>query len=52
MLKEAENEETRLFCQIYVIGGISIEGARASWATPLPTAMILRKDRASKFFNK
>ena len=26
MLKEAENKETRLFCQIFVIGGIFIEG--------------------------
>ena len=25
MLKETENEETRHFCQIFVIGGISIE---------------------------
>ena len=30
MLKETENEETRLFCQIFVIGGISIEGFRGS----------------------
>ena len=29
MLKETENEETRLFCQTFVIGGISIEGALA-----------------------
>ena len=42
MVKETENEETRLFCQIFVIGGISIEGARAPWATPLATPMILR----------
>ena len=34
MLKETENEETRLFCQSFVIGVISIEGARAPWATP------------------
>ena len=34
MLKETENEKTRLFCQFFVIGGISIEGARAPWATP------------------
>ena len=40
------------FCQIFVIGGISIEGARALWATPMPTAMILREDRALKLFNK
>ena len=32
----------KLFCQIFVIGGISIEGARAPWATPLVTPMILR----------
>ena len=42
MLKETENEETRLFCQIFVIGGISIEGAQVSWATPMATPMILR----------
>ena len=42
MLKETEHEETRLFCQIFVIGGISIEGAWALWATPLATPMILR----------
>ena len=41
MLKEPENEETRLFRQIFVISGISIEGARPS-GPPLPTAMILR----------
>ena len=41
MLKETENEETRLFCQISVIGGISIKGARAPWATLLATPMIL-----------
>ena len=33
MLKETENEETRLFYQIFVIAGISIVGARAPWAT-------------------
>ena len=42
MLKETENEETRFFSQIFVIGGISIEGSRAPWATPLATPMILR----------
>ena len=42
MLKETENKETGLFCQVFVIGGISTEGTRAPWATPLPTAMILR----------
>ena len=42
MLKETENEETRFFCQIFVIGGISIEGSRAPWATPRATPMILR----------
>ena len=34
MLKEPENEETRLFRQTFVIGGILIEGARASWSPP------------------
>ena len=34
MLKETENEETKLFCQIFVIGGISIEGARAPQGHP------------------
>ena len=42
MLKETENEETRFFCQIFVIGGISIDGARAPWVTPQATPMILR----------
>ena len=32
MLKETENEETRLFCQTFVIGGISIIRARGPWA--------------------
>ena len=30
MLKETENEETRFFCQIFAIGGISIKGAWVS----------------------
>ena len=35
--------KNRFFCQIFVIGGISIEGARAPlWATHLATPMILR----------
>ena len=38
MLKETENEETGFF----VIGGISIEGALAPWATSLTTRIILR----------
>ena len=42
MRKETANEETRFFCQIFAIGGISIEGARASWATPLAMPMTLR----------
>ena len=42
MLQETENEETRLFCQTFVIGGILIEGARAPWASPLATPMILK----------
>ena len=35
MLKETEHEEASFFCQIFVIGGISIEESRAPWATPL-----------------
>ena len=42
MLKKTENEETRLFCQTFVIGGISIVRARASWAIPLATPTILK----------
>ena len=42
MLKKFENEETRLFCQIFVIGGISIEGDPGPLATLLATPMILR----------
>ena len=42
MLKETENEETRFFCQIFVIGGILIKEARAHWATPQATPMILK----------
>ena len=34
MLKETENEDTRLFWQIFAIGGIFIEGARVSSAIP------------------
>ena len=53
MQKEIENEETRLFWQIFVIGGILIKGARVTSATPLATAMILRQDRCpNKFFHK
>ena len=52
MLKETENEQTRLFCQIFVIRGILIEGARTPWATPLASPMILRQDCALKFFHK
>ena len=40
--KRNENEETRRFCKIFVIGGILIEGSRAPWATSLATPMILR----------
>ena len=49
MLKETENDETRLFCQTFVIGGISIVRARAHWAwwaIPLATPMILKEDRS------
>ena len=34
MLKETENEEPRLFWQIFVIGGILIKVARVPSATP------------------
>ena len=34
MLKETENEEARLFWQIFVIGGILIKGAQVPSATP------------------
>ena len=52
MLKETENEETRLFfCQICVIGGISIEGGPGPLGLPMASPMILRY-RALKFFNK
>ena len=36
MQKETKNEETRLFCQTFVIGGILIKGAQVPWATPPP----------------
>ena len=42
MLKETENEETRLFCQTFVIGGILIVRARAPWAIPLAMLMSLK----------
>ena len=35
MLKETENEETRLFWQIFAIGGILIEKARVPSATQI-----------------
>ena len=38
MLKETENEETSLFCHIFVIGSISIGGHALS---PLATPMIV-----------
>ena len=37
MLKETETEETRLFCYILIIGGISIVGEWAHWARSLAT---------------
>ena len=46
MRKESENEETRFFCQIFAIGGISIEGARGLLGHPQGTPMVLRQDRA------
>ena len=35
-LKEIENEETRLFCHIFFIDGISIGGEGADHWTPSP----------------
>ena len=43
MLKETPNEETRLFCLIFVIGGILIKGAPGPLGHPLATPMILDK---------
>ena len=34
VLKKLKINKQDFFCQIFVIGGISIEGARATWATP------------------
>ena len=42
MLKETENEETRLFCQIFVSGAILSEETRAPLAIPMATPMILK----------
>ena len=36
MLKEAENEETRLFCHIFIFGGISIGGGGGGQRPPTP----------------
>ena len=52
MLKQTENEETRLFVEFFVIGAISIEAVRAPWATPLATPILLRQDRALSPFIK
>ena len=43
MLKETENEETRFFCHISAIGGISIGGAGPppSLATPMIVTSML-----------
>ena len=40
--KKLKMKKQGFFSQIRVIGGILIEGARASWATPLASPMILR----------
>ena len=58
--KKAESEKTRLFFQIFVIGGILIEGARPPWLSVrglgapwlLATPMILIQDCVLKFFHK
>ena len=36
MLKETENEKTRLFCHIFIIGGISIWGESGLPGPPAP----------------
>ena len=47
--RESEQKNTSVLPQLSVkAGGISIEGARALWVTPLATPMILRSDRALK----
>ena len=51
MLKGAENEETRLFCQIFVIGGILIE-AQAPLATSAGYAYDFEVRLRPKFFLK
>ena len=52
MLKGTANEETRLFCQIFVIGGILIEEARAPLATSLGYAYDFEIRSRPKFFLK
>ena len=52
MQKETKNEEIRLFCQICVIGGISIEGAQAPWATHWLRQWFWDKIAPLKFFHK
>ena len=52
MLKGTENEETRLFCQIFVIGGILIEEAQAPLATSPDYANDFEIRSRPKFFLK
>ena len=52
MLKETENEETRLFWQIFIVGGILIEGARVPSATPYSYANDFETNRSPMFFHK
>ena len=42
VVKKLKMKKQDFFCQICVIGGISIEVARAPWAAPLASPMILR----------
>ena len=39
MLKETKTDLTILFCHIFIIGSISIGGARAPWAPPMARPM-------------
>ena len=51
-LKKLKMNKQDFFCQICVIGGILIEWSLAPWTTPLALPMILRLDRALKFYHK
>ena len=52
MLKETENEETRFFDKFLSLVAFQLRGLGPTGPTPLATPMILRSDRALKFFHK